>query len=113
VRGILDQRDPVSRCELEDRVHRAGVATVVQYDYRASRRRDRSFDVRHVEIEVVRAFDVTEDRRRANVDDRVRGRNEVQGRNDDLVTRGASDGEKREMQRGGPVRDRNRLGDPE
>jgi len=91
--------------ELDDRLHPAGMAAVVEHDDRPRRRRDRSLDVLDVQIQVVRALDVAEDGRRADVDDGVRRGDEVQRRDDDLVARGATDGKKRHVQRRSAVRD--------
>src|SRR5881227_2138801 len=97
VRRILDYGDAVLRRKLNDLVHCARMAAVVQHDDGSRGRRDRGFDTAHIEVQVVRALDVAKDRRRTHMDDRVRGGDEVQGRNDDLVARGAADCEQRQV----------------
>ena len=66
-------------------------------------------EVADVEVEVVGADDVAEDRRRSDADDRVRRRDEVQRRQNDLVAGPAARREQREMKRGSPVGDRERV----
>ena len=65
--------------------------------------------VGRVEVQVVVAEDVAEDRRRAGVRDRVRRGDEVERGQNDLVARAAADGEEREVQRRSPVGDRERV----
>ena len=70
---------------------------------------DRGLEVGGVEVQVVGAGDVAEDRRRPRVPDRVRRGDEVERREDDLVARAAARGEQREVQRRGAVGDRERV----
>ncbi len=56
-----------------------------------------------------RLVGVDEERRRARVDDRVRARGEGEVRAGDLVARADPEHDQREVQRGGPARQRDRV----
>ena len=103
--GILDHDEVVPVGDLPHGLHVARKAAVVEDDDRLRSGPDRGFEVSRVEIEVVRADDVAEDRRRPRVCDRVRGGHEVQRRKHDLVSRADTGREQREVQRSRSVRD--------
>ena len=104
--GILDHEEVVPVGDLPHGLHVAGETAVVEDDDGLRPGPDRGFEVRRVEVEVVRADDVAEDRRRTRVRDRVRGGHEVERREHDLVSRADTGREQREVQRSRSVRDR-------
>ena len=105
MRRVLDHRQATPFGDLVNRFHVAREAAVVQDDDRLRARPDRSLEVGRVEIQVVRAENVAEDRGRSGVRDRVCGGDEVERWQHDLVARGAPRSEQRQMQRGRPVGD--------
>ena len=109
VRCVFDQRDPAARRELDDLVHAARVAAVVHDEDCACLLADRSLDVSRVRGEILRPDDVAEDGRCTGVCNRVRRRDEVERRHDDLVAGAAADGEQRKMDGRRPVRDCERV----
>ena len=109
VRSVLYDRKPMPVGDLGDCVHRTWKAGVVQGDHCLRSRCDGGGDVLRVEVELVGTDDVTEDRLCPGVDDRVRGGDEVERRDDDLVSRLATHCEQGQMERGGPVGDRDRV----
>ena len=104
--GILDHDEVMPVGDLPHGLHVARETAVVEDDDRLRPGPDRGLEVRRVEVEVVRADDVAEDRRRACVHDRVRGSHEVERREHDLISRADSGREQGEVQGGGAVRDR-------
>ena len=104
--GILDHEEVVPAGDLPHGLHVAGETAVVEDDDGLRPGPDRGFEVRRVEVEVVRADDVAEDRRRTRVRDRVRGGHEVERREHDLVSRADTGREQREVKRSRSVRDR-------
>ena len=109
MRGVFDHSQPETLSQLEDLVHPAGMPAVVHDDDRARPGPDRCFEVDRTDVQVVDAGNVTEDRIRAGVTNRVRGGNEIERREEHLVTRAAASGEQREMQGRGAVRDGKRM----
>ena len=97
---------------LEHGAEVAGEPSVVQDDHRLRARPDRGGQIRRIEIEVVRADDVAEDRGRTNTRHRIRRRHEVERRKDHLVARPAVEGEEGEVERGRPARDGERVRRP-
>ena len=85
------------------------MAAVVQDEDRLRPLGESRLHVGRVEVEVVRACDVAEDGRGSGVHDRVRRRDEVQRREDDLVSLPAAGGEQGEVEGGGAVRDGDRV----
>ena len=82
------------------------IAAVMQRHDRLRAWGNSGLDIGGVHVELRVPEDVAEDRRRAGVHDRVRRRDEVQRRHDDLVAGAAADGQEREVKRGRAVRDR-------
>src|SRR5262249_14222547 len=78
VRRVLDDRQPMPRRYLQDRLHLTGVTTVVQNDDGFRRRSDGRFEIGWRQVEVVSAPDVAEDRPGPRDRDHVRRRDEVQ-----------------------------------
>jgi len=109
VRGVFDHDEAAPLGQRQDGVHVARMAAVVQDEDRLRPLRESCLHVRRVEVEVVRACDVAEDGRGSGVHDRVRRRDEVQRREDDLVSVPAAGGEQGEVEGGGAVRDGDRV----
>lgn len=97
MRRVFDDNQPVLVGQPKDSFHRTRVPAVVENYERFRRRRDRSFDIGRVEVEIVCAEHVAEHGPRARVRDRVRCRNEVQGRQDYLVAWATTRGYERKM----------------
>ncbi len=100
VRRVLDHRDP----ELPDRVEVARLPGEVDRHDRLRPLRDGGCDGRRVDVQVALA-DVDEDRRRARVDDHVRGRRPGDRGRDHLVAGTDAERDEREVHRGGARRD--------
>ena len=103
VRRVLDDRQPPRAGERPHRVHVARVARVVERDDRLRAVAERRLDVGWIEIRLIRSENVAEDGLGSRVHDRVRGGDEVQRRDDHLVSRAAPDGQEAEVERRRPV----------
>ena len=75
--------------------------------------RDRGLEIRRVEVQVVLTHDVAEHRQCADASHGVRGCDEVERRENDLVTRPATDGEQCEVQCSCAVRHGKRMSGPD
>ena len=104
MRCILDEDEPVAFGDRRNRCQVARKTAVVNDDDCLRSLADCSSDVLGVEIEVDFACDVTEDRGRAGVFDRIRSGDEVERGDDDLVSRTASRRKQGEVKRGRAVR---------
>src|SRR6185312_9811320 len=109
VRCVLDHRDAAAVGDVEDLVHATWVAAVVHDHDRLGRRAYRRLDIARIEGQVVLSADVAEDGRGADVADGIGPRDEVEGWDDDLVPWAAPDREERQVERGRPVGDRDRM----
>jgi hypothetical protein len=105
VRGVFDDRDTPARGDGQHTIEVAGVPAVVEQDHRLRTRPERGLEIGRVEVEIVGAEDVAEDRCRADRRDGVRRSDEVERRQDDLVARTTAEREQREVQGGRAVRD--------
>jgi hypothetical protein len=99
--GVLEDRDAASGGDRIDRIEVGRTAVEVDRHDRARASGDRGFDPCRVEVRSL-GKDVREDRRRAGVGDRLRGRDEGVRGGDDLVARPDPGREEREVQRARP-----------
>ena len=111
--GVLDQHDLVAGADVLQRVVVAALAVQVDGDHGADRGtgaaplRERA--VEQARVDRPGLVTVDEDRRGARVHDRVRARGEGEVRAGDLVARADSEHDEREVERGGPARQRDRM----
>ena len=102
--GVLDHRQAVGAGDRHQRGEVAGHADLVDGEDRLGPRGDRGRDGGDVDV-VAAVLDVDEDRHAAALADGVRRGDEGVADRHHLVARPDADGEEREVQRGGAVRD--------
>jgi len=98
LRAVLDDEKPVLPADGADRLHVRGLAEEVDRKDGAGLRRYGRPDLRRIDVEGLRV-DVHEDRRRADVADRLRGGDEGERGRDDLVAGPYPRGQEGEVQR--------------
>ena len=100
LRGVLDDRGAGPARDVQQRIHLATDAGVVNGNDRARPRRDQSLNRRGIDVERIGPY-VGKDGRSAVNDEGVRGRDEGIGRENDFVARLEIEKERRKLERVG------------
>lgn len=98
LRCVLDDGQSVPSRDRHDRVHLAADAGIMHHRDHARARRDCGIDHTLVQVECILA-DVDKDRYAAAQHECIRGRNEGEGRHDDLVAVGDVEQQRRHVER--------------
>jgi len=109
VRSIFDHRQPVTRGNVEDLGHGAGIAAVVNHDDGPGAGRDLPFDVLRRNVQVAGTGDVGEAHPGIRVQHGIRGGDERQRGDDHLVSRSDPERQARQVERLGRVGDGQRV----